>query len=267
MFYKPEHALIKKYVQCIWIINHASIPLQTKMLPDGFSDIMINLGGPYTVSYNHNTAEKITGSVLFGQRTKTLRLDQPGDVSMIGIRLHPGKEFAFARKPASSFVDRTLELKELLGAVVNEFEEAAKSTTDDATKIKSTEALLLNYLTSCIDESGDTMDRFMQIIYKAKGVMTIAALLDQTGSTYKQCERLFKKHVGLTPKTYLRIVRFYHTFTQIRASEKVNWTDLLRKYNYYDQSHFIKDYHHFTGVSPGAQLAMKDTLDEVFGFQ
>jgi AraC-like DNA-binding protein len=267
MFYTPEHPRLKKYIQCIWIIHHDSIPMQTKMLPDGYSDIMINLGAPYSLSYNDGKPEKITGSIYVGQRTKTLLLDQPGSVSMIGIRLHPGKEFAFIRRPAFPLVDKTIQLEEIMGPGIIEYQETLKNTLDGALKIQLTEELLLRNLDSHSDAFDEQIDRAISCIYEHKGVMTTADLMESIDATYKQCERSFKKHVGVTPKTYLRIVRFYNAFTQIRASKSVNWTNLLGQYNYYDQSHFIKDYHYFTGVSPGSQFAKKDTLDDVFGFK
>lgn len=266
MFYKPENETLKQIVQCYWFIEHNQIPAQTKMLPDGYSDIMINLGEPYSVTYNTEKEIHIHGSAYFGQRTKMMYLNQSGKVNMIGIRINPGYEFRLIGKPAYNYSNNILSLQELMSEDFNTYISEIKIVRESESKLKLTEELLLNHLSKSEIKSDENMLAALNSIFKNKGCLTINELNDQLNLSYKQLERVFKKHLGLSPKTYIRIIRFYHTYTQIRAIKRVNWTDLLRQYNYYDQSHFIKDYHYFTGVSPKNQFANKDTIDSVFNF-
>lgn len=267
MFFTPQHPVLQNCVLSIWVIDSEAIPPHTKMLPDGYSDIMLNLGGPYRLSYNQGPYEKVEGSAFFGQRTQALRLDQPGHVNMIGIRLKPGKEFLFTGQSAHVFINRHIALTDLLGDRIGTCEEQLRKLHGQhERKVQLTEELLLPRFTSAANKESQAMDKAMEFIHQHKGSRGISDLADHLGISYKQCERWFKKHLGLTPKMYMRIIQFYHAFTRVRSKEVVDWTQLLRDYNYYDQSHFIKEYKFFTGLSPGRQFARKDTLDEFFGF-
>jgi AraC-like DNA-binding protein len=60
----------------------------------------------------------------------------------------------------------------------------------------------------------------------------------------------FKKYIGLTPKYYQRILRFHEILQQIHRSEKIEWSQIAYQCEYADQSHFIKEFKHFSGFNP-----------------
>lgn len=69
----------------------------------------------------------------------------------------------------------------------------------------------------------------------------------------------FKKYTGYSPKELVRFLRFKTLLTQLFPSadiERINWIDLVVKYGYHDQSHLIKDFKYFTGVSPKKFLSL-----------
>lgn len=243
------------------------MPLHLKMLPDGHSDIMFNLGEPYGIAYNREAYQWVSGSMLFGQRSKSLHLNQNGPVNMIGIRLFPGKEYAFTGKSADEFVNRHVSLTDLFGETMIEVEEKLKSLWDKSEQIVSyIEDLLLKLLKHPELLGNEKMELAVDHVFQ-HGVKNAYDLMNELNLTYKQGERLFKKHLGLTPKMYLRVVRFHRAFRMLRGKKTVDWTMVLRDLNYYDQSHFIKDYHYFTGNTPSVQFNKQNTLDEFFGFQ
>lgn len=267
MFYTPNHPLLKKCIQCIWIIKHESMPLHLKMLPDGHCDIMINLGEPYGIAYNREAYQWVSGSMLFGQRSKSLHLNQKGQVNMIGIRLNPGKEYALTGRSADTFVNGHLPLTELFGETMINEEEKLRSAEDNRELLVShTEDLLLKIIKHPEQLVNEKMELAMDRIFQHQ-VKNAYDLMNELNLTYKQGERLFKKHLGLTPKMYLRVVRFHRAFRMLRGKKTVDWTMILRDLNYYDQSHFIKDYHYFTGNAPSVQFNKRNTLDEFLGFR
>jgi AraC-like DNA-binding protein len=69
------------------------------------------------------------------------------------------------------------------------------------------------------------------------------------GYSRKQCERLFSKNYGLTPKVVLNILRFQNAL-RILTSGKVKPSDVLRIQGYYDQPHFIRDVKQTIGLTP-----------------
>nr|ELA7361934.1 helix-turn-helix transcriptional regulator [Elizabethkingia anophelis] len=63
-------------------------------------------------------------------------------------------------------------------------------------------------------------------------------------------ERYFKQHIGISPNLYTRINRFQLALENIRQTQFDKLTDIAYQCNYYDQSHFIREFKEFSGTSP-----------------
>ena len=71
---------------------------------------------------------------------------------------------------------------------------------------------------------------------------------------------MFKRHVGVTPKAYLKIMRFQKAITEIENSGKISWTNISQDCGFYDQAHFINDFKLFSGFTPEQYLRQKSDL-------
>lgn len=62
----------------------------------------------------------------------------------------------------------------------------------------------------------------------------------------------FKKYVGYSPKEMLRFLRFKQVINSIENNPgtAIDWYDLIHDFGYHDQSHLIKDFHHYLGTTP-----------------
>jgi len=267
LFHKPIHNLLKPHIVCYWFIQTKGIPVDTKMLPDGYSDIMINLGDPYEIVAMNGKANLINDSVFVGQRTGSLILRQPGTVNMIGIRLQPGSEFLLTGKQASTFVNEIVSLQEIncdeSRQLLNDLKKGGLS---DKEKLSLVEKVLLAQIKNTSVHTQKVLKRAVVMIMDRRGNMQVNELLKSCGLEYKQAERLFRKHVGLTPKMFAKVNRFYFAFTKVRTLSEADWLSVLHDCGYYDQSHFIRDFSFFSGLSPKRQLLSRRTLDDFFGF-
>ena len=265
MFHTPKSSILQKLIVCYWIIETDHIPMNTKMMPDGYSDIMLNLGDAYTVIDTYGAKIPVRGSAVFGQRTNFLKLQQSGFVNMIGIRLKPGSEGLFFNDPAE-LVDTHVLLNDLFHADVIAAENEIRELDDAAQKIDRVEKLLLDQLQQ--QNKPEVELKIDAVLNKLLSPFTafdkLEGTLGKAGLSYKQAERLFKANLGLTPKQYFRVVRFHKAFTQMRGKEELDWMTILQQNGYYDQAHFIKDFRYFTGQSPTQQKGLKDTLDDFF---
>lgn len=68
--------------------------------------------------------------------------------------------------------------------------------------------------------------------------------------TERTMERLFKNTMGITPKTFQRLVRFEETLSLLKNPCYNNSATIGHLLNYTDQSHFIKDFKRFTNITP-----------------
>lgn len=65
----------------------------------------------------------------------------------------------------------------------------------------------------------------------------------------KKISRTFQRYLDLSPKEYVKIIRFRKALWQMQQT-KNSFTEVAHGCGYYDQSHFIKDIRMFTGLCP-----------------
>ncbi len=94
-------------------------------------------------------------------------------------------------------------------------------------------------------------DRFGSLLGQmlaSRGGITVGELSDCHRLSEKQIGRCVKAHLGMTPKSFLRILRFQHTLSLIKQRGIYSSSaELAAEAGYYDQSHLLKDLHVFLG--------------------
>lgn len=77
-----------------------------------------------------------------------------------------------------------------------------------------------------------------------------AALAAVAGRSVRAVERLFQRHLGVTPQHYLRRLR-----VRLACRDLVHGTaslaDVALAHGFYDQSHFVREFRRETGLTPG----------------
>lgn len=79
---------------------------------------------------------------------------------------------------------------------------------------------------------------------------TVRELAAHFNLSERQFERKFKEYSGLTPKKYLRLVRFGEACNRYEEARQKTLSEIALCCGYYDQSHFIKDFKTFSGYHP-----------------
>jgi AraC-like DNA-binding protein len=68
----------------------------------------------------------------------------------------------------------------------------------------------------------------------------------------RQLQRKVKQHIGISFKKYQRIDKFEKALQFINKGNFESFTTLAHQLNYFDQSHFIRDFTSFSGITPSA---------------
>ena len=87
-------------------------------------------------------------------------------------------------------------------------------------------------------------------IYETKGNVSIKEISQDTG--YSECyvRRSFHEIHGISPKTFEKIVRFQNTLEEMALHKDMAFYDMAQESGYYDQSHMVKEFKNFTGLTP-----------------
>jgi AraC-like DNA-binding protein len=79
---------------------------------------------------------------------------------------------------------------------------------------------------------------------------SIKLLASKYHLTPRYLQKLFLQYTGFTPKFYHKISRFQYSLKLINKGD-TSLTSIAYDRGYFDQSHFIREFKFFTGVTPG----------------
>jgi len=120
-------------------------------------------------------------------------------------------------------------------------------------KIRKIEAFVLQ-LSKDHHYSNALLEQALSAIQQAKGNIAVLQLASTLKVNYKWLERNFTKHIGITPKEYIRLQRFIHTYFDFISNKEPEIMQVALDNGYCDNNHFTKDFKRFTGKAPLAYL-------------
>jgi AraC-like DNA-binding protein len=96
------------------------------------------------------------------------------------------------------------------------------------------------------------------------GQARVETLMDETGWSRRHVTERFRRQLGVSPKSYARLVRFERaSWLLAENSRRRTVADVAMEAGYYDQSHLTRDFVALAGVTPGAFLANAELDPEV----
>jgi len=199
---------------------------------------------------------------FMGQRDRAYTGLGCGSVDFLGVRFKPGGLTAFTRTPVAFLLNMMIPATELMGSLVEEWEERLYGQPSDEQRIALLEDLLFARIGELPSER-PVLRRAIDLIRYDPGGAMLDDICKETGWHYKKLERSFAKAVGYMPKQYARIVRFNKAIRQmdVAGSQKSrSLTSIGYDCGYYDQSHFIKDFIQYVGIAPGKFIPDEQTI-------
>lgn len=155
--------------------------------------------------------------------------------------------------PMDRLANRVVALEDLLGAAVARLTERLYEAASWDQRFELLDAFLAERLATGPELSPAVLWAWQQLC-GSDGRCAIAPLAAEIGCSRKHLIALFRRDLGLPPKTLARILRFDRARRLIAASERMPWAELALDCGYYDQAHMNRDFRCFAGCSPTALL-------------
>ena len=124
------------------------------------------------------------------------------------------------------------------------------------------EAFLLHQAGDAIDGDIATrcIDYALSSIVHKPAIGRLRQLSEHIGYSQKHFINLFTGQVGVSPKQYLKIMRFQKAIRTIENPAPIQWSQIALESGYYDQAHFINDFKYFSGFTPNEYLRRRTAL-------
>ncbi len=234
----PSPALAS-YVYCYWRLrsqNTLGSPFPYRIVTDGCVDLLINC--------------KVFEGLIVAGTTKTFTVvSLDGELEYFGIRFFPGYFSYFFPLPLQEVANHMIPCQDVWGNRLKAFECRLFEAQSIQERIAVAESFLIQQIIQINPVSDQRVEAVLEKMYQQQGRLVIENNF-MHGISSRQLRRLFNRYIGISPKTFSRIVRFQSMLRAMKETPKSEWGKLCFDFGYYDQSHFIHEFEDFYGMPP-----------------
>lgn len=188
---------------------------------------------------------QMPGAMLVGPQLSRVDLTMGSRMLVIMVGFRPGALHRLLRIPMHELLNLPLDAKLIFGSEVDDVSEQLQGATGFAQMVEIVERFLLRK--SHLLKPALPLEAVLANL-KAEG--PISQLAAQACVSIRQLERQFNERIGMTPKTYARLLRFSRAWILHERFPQLPWISIAHSCHYADQMHLIRDFKAFTGVSP-----------------
>ncbi|RKE94887.1 helix-turn-helix domain-containing protein [Ichthyenterobacterium magnum] len=255
--YTPKH-FFSRFIDCFFVIDTSVLDINVEdlVIPDGtFGLLFIEDQTQAAISRTLSTNSEsfaLKKTTIFGQKTHAVNYNIKAVKSIVfGLKIKPNGMFLFTPDVfnlKNIFTDIT--------TINNDNLLILEQKILDSHTIKQKIDCVEEYISQRLkvvefDSDFEFMESIVDFIHNHKGNVKFNYLLECFGANYKKIERLFLKYLGVTPKVYMRIIRFNACINSYQNTDlEENLTQLALVNGFFDQSHLIKEFKQFTSLTP-----------------
>ncbi len=222
-----------------------------RVVPTGHLFIIFELDGIERNTFDNESLKPIQAfreAWVSGMHRNYISISAHDDSEMFVIQFKAGGAYPFLHFHLDSITEKVVPASDLLdGSLINLRKQLLQEETS-----QNKFAVAERWLEKRYREDFLPSESLMHIVrlLRDNPASKLADIVDSFSGTQKHLIDRFKKFVGLTPKTYQRILRFNDILVQMNAEVPISWAEIADRCGYSDQSHFIREFKHFSGFNP-----------------
>ncbi len=240
---------VASYVQGILVIESRQITgeFQLPLFANGTPTLLFSTSPARIKNNSHHL-------ILFGQTVLPEQLVIQDNFKLVAYFLKPHALAALFNISACELTDQPIELdlltgtSGLLGRLLN--------TASIPEILQLIDSYLFGKISAARDEN-------KQLIYAAErignnpGKEILQTLQSELHLTERTFQRLFERHIGISPNLFRRVKQFNRAFRQVNETNFRDLSEVAYQNGYADQSHFIRTFKEFTHLTPSAYLSIR----------
>ncbi|QEC40201.1 helix-turn-helix domain-containing protein [Pseudobacter ginsenosidimutans] len=233
-----------------------------RLIPFGKPSLLFIFGDPhqYRIGSSDAPAAFTTKAFIVGQLKGPVWLEFSGHTKMLKVQFKPSGLRHFIKQDISEFTNKAcIGLWSVFGYAANFLYEQLQEFPEMTCSVLN--AFFEKRLLPPLHQT-DHINYAIAVFEKSMGNLTITDVRSQLPFSERHLERIFKKHVGLTPNEYRKLIRLNHAFRYLDKYPGTSFTSLSHTIGYYDQAHFAHDFKQFAGSRPSQLRSLGS--DELF---
>ena len=240
---------ISAYVANILVIENSG----------GTSGFVVPLyaNGSPTIIFQSAKASSARGSVgnlmLYGQTITHDELCFEEPFVLIAYFLHPHALKSLFGMNAGELTNKRIDLNTFKAACEISLQERLLNELQLTNRLE----LINDFI---VKASASNMADCAKIVFATRelkgniGPNALRELQKKLNITERSLQRLFESQAGISPKMLKRVWQFHSAFQQLNHYQFSKLTDIAYQHGFADQSHFIRVFKEFTGLTPSEYL-------------
>ena len=246
------------FISRFWLCSDKPAHGRERIMPSGTIELVFNLCDDEIRIYDpahHDRCTRFSGAVVSGAYSTFFVIDPLQHASIVGVHFRPGGAFPFLGVPAGELANTHIDLATLWGPLAGQLRERLRAATP-AQRFSVLEAALVSRLHHP-PERHDAVSVALTSFEQIDAEVKVRDVARRVGLSQRRFIQVFAAEVGLTPKLYYRIRRFHQAQRLVRKAPAPDWATVAAECGYFDQSHLIRDFCAFSGLSPMVYLGQR----------
>jgi AraC-like DNA-binding protein len=238
------------------------LPVMHHLSPNYEMILVFNFGTPVKISFAGAPlgALQLEQVDVLGPLRKMLNYEMGPEADLLVVIFNLDGFYRLFQVPVDELDEEKLH-HQLITAGYEELWQILHRTTLIEERIQ----ILSDYILTSMHDAEDGARPLLQgaDYFKDPLLQPAKAIAADADLSERSIQLRFKKYVGYSPKEMLRFLSFKQVINSIEnnPATEIDWYDLIHDFGYHDQSHLIKDFHHFLGTTPEVfikQIARKE---------
>ncbi len=237
-------AALRDIVECFWVGRwdlRGQAPHESRLLGDPSVHLVFERG----TDVPPVPAERVVG-VWTKLWTRTLA----GEGRVRGIKLHPGAARALITTEVHVLSNRMPPLRKVFGNEVDTFADAVAELEHDDQAFAAISPWLLARRDRVADPQASLAIALARRIREDPEIRSVDRLAEVGGMGVRPLQRLFRTHVGASPKWVIRRARLQEAALRMEQGAFPTLAGLAAELGYADHAHLTRDFKLATGKTP-----------------
>ena len=257
---------LRPFIEKIWTLESDvsdTYPMEHLITPNGAEAIIITYKKVAQKFILNNQLTVLPEVYIIMQLHTPWRVITEGCSGIVGVFFRAGSLYTFLKSSVAGLIGHVIELQAFLGSKpVRLFREQLVEALPEE-RIALAEHFFSLYFYNMPNHQ-NTIRYAIQLIRQHNGMIPVETIAAELGISRQAIARQFAEKVGVSPKQYSRLIHFNTVQKFLQNHPHASWSDVTYRFDYFDQSHLIKDFYQFTGTSPKGYKALDTFLVDHF---